>query len=369
MTLKVAPRACSTSAAITSDSTIATSPISALRQSKNTKPSSAIASTSPTSSARPTSWMADSMKLAGRKMVESVWMPPSPGRSAASASSTPRVTSRVLAPGSLEITSSRLGPSETRASPISGWWSETTLATSPSRSLPLVSSTVTCARSRGVLIGRSCWMPSRWLGLSTNPPVPGVEASTKLSGDTHSALPVVVSTWSSETPRFRSRSGSTWTWSCWSRSPQMATLATPGTPIRRGRIFHRASTDIWISDRSLEVRPIIMTRLVEEVGWSITGGLETCGMPTAAWVIRSATSWRARWRLVPGSKTRSIEDSPGIDSEWIVFSQATPLSRSCSIGTVIICSTSLADRPSASVWMRTCGGENSGRTSTGARPS
>src|SRR6266545_7155891 len=104
----------------------------------------------------------------------------------------------------------------------------------------------------------------------------------------------------------------------------MATLATPGTPIRRGGIFQRASTDIWISERSLDVRPIIITRLVDEVGCSITGGRDTWGISTAACVIRSATNCLARWMLVPGSKTRSIEDRPGTDSEWIVSSHATP---------------------------------------------
>jgi hypothetical protein len=39
-------------------------------------------------------------------------------------------------------------------------------------------------------------------------------------------------------------------------------------------MFHRAITDISISERSLEDREIIMTRLVEDVGWSISGGLE-----------------------------------------------------------------------------------------------
>src|SRR5829696_6883369 len=43
-----------------------------------------------------------------------------------------------------------------------------------------------------------------------------------------------------------------------------------------------------------------------------------------------------------------------------------PFSKSASSGTVIICSTSLAESPNASVWTSTYGGVNSGRTSTGA---
>jgi hypothetical protein len=47
--------------------------------------------------------------------------------------------------------------------------------------------------------------------------VPGVEASTKLSGDTHRAFPVVSITWTSETPLACSCLGSTCTCSCRSR--------------------------------------------------------------------------------------------------------------------------------------------------------
>ena len=46
-----------------------------------------------------------------------------PGRRFSSASSTPSVTSSVLAPGNFSTTSSRPSPSPTTASPISGWWS------------------------------------------------------------------------------------------------------------------------------------------------------------------------------------------------------------------------------------------------------
>ena len=65
----------------------------------------------------------------------------------------------------------------------------------------------------------------------------------------------------------------------------------------------------------------ISTRLVEDMGCMISGGAETFGSATA-WVIRSATSWRARNRSVPGAKTSSMEDSPGTDFERISSSQA-----------------------------------------------
>ncbi len=61
-----------------------------------------------------------------------------------------------------------------------------------------------------------------------------------------------------------------------------------------------------------------------------------------------------------------IEDRPGTDLDWILSSHATPSSRSCSIGTVISCSTSSADRPSASIWTCTVVGPNSGSVSTSA---
>ena len=114
---------------------------------------------------------------AGRKSDESIVTPGSPGRSALMASSTALVTSRVLAPGSFSTTSIIIGPTD---SPISGWLSWTTVATSPIL-VPVASSSGTCARSAGREIGRMCSMPSRWLEVSKKPPVPGVEASRKLS--------------------------------------------------------------------------------------------------------------------------------------------------------------------------------------------
>src|SRR5689334_627646 len=96
----------------------------------------------------------------------------------------------------------------------------------------------------------------------------------------------------------------------------------------------------------------------------MVGGLDTWGNANAC-AMRSVTICRARTRSVPGSKVMRIEERPGADLEAMVFSQGTPLSKSCSIGTVINCSTSSAERPRASVWTSTYGGVNSGKTSTG----
>ena len=52
-------------------------------------------------------------------------------------------------------------------------------------------------------------MARRWFADSMNPPVPGVEASTNVNGDTQSALPVVSMTWVRLTLSCRSRAGST----------------------------------------------------------------------------------------------------------------------------------------------------------------
>ena len=129
-------------------------------------------------------------------------------------------------------------------------------------------------------------------------------------------------------------------------------------------MVHRASTERSSSERSSDERPTIITRLDDEDGWSICGGVDTCGSANA-WVSRSLTTWRACESEVPGSKTSSMLDSPATESEWMVSRNATPASRSCSSGTVISCSTSGAESPSASVWTSTVGGRNSGNVSRG----
>ena len=116
--------------------------------------------------------------------------------------------------------------------------------------------------------------------------MPGVDASTNVSGETHSALPVVSITWMKVTPFCCSRAGSTWTCNWRSRCPQIATFATPGTPVSRGLIVHRARTDSSINESSSDERPIIITRLVEDNGCSISGGCDTFGR-ACAWVRRS----------------------------------------------------------------------------------
>ena len=54
--------------------------------------------------------------------------------------------------------------------------------------------------------------------------------------------------------------------------PQTATLATPGTASRRGRMTQRTSSDSSICDNVAEVMPIFMARLSEDKDGRITGG-------------------------------------------------------------------------------------------------
>ena len=69
-------------------------------------------------------------EVAGRNRSFSTEIPSSPGASVSRVASTAVVTSRVLASGNFWITRIRVGSPST-ASPMSGWWSSTTSATSP----------------------------------------------------------------------------------------------------------------------------------------------------------------------------------------------------------------------------------------------
>ena len=104
-------------------------------------------------------------------------------------------------------------------------------------------------------------------------------------------------------------------------------------------------------------------RLVAESGGIIHGGAAQVGRSDVTWARRSCTSWRARISSVPRSKMRRIDESWETDFERRSCSPGSPLRRS-SMGTVMNSSTSLDELPSAIVWISTCAGENSGKTST-----
>src|SRR2546422_397414 len=66
--------------------------------------------------------------------------------------------------------------------------------------------------------------------------------------------------------------------------------------------------------------------------------------------------------LVPHVKTTITVDSPAEDLERTTSTPGVPLT-AVSMRKVISVSTSSGERPGASVWITTCGGANSGRTS------
>ena len=79
--------------------------------------------------------------------------------------------------------------------------------------------------------------------------------------------------------------------------------------------------------------------------------------------MRSCTCCRASVSSVPFSKMRRIEESCATDLDRSSLSFGIPWS-CCSMGTVISSSTSSVELPRAIVWISTCGGANSGNTST-----
>ena len=171
-------------------------------------------------------------------------------------------------------------------------------------------------------------------------------------------------TWSSDTSCARIRSGSTSTCGILIRSPQIITLATPGTRSKRARIVQYAIIDISVRGTVFEESPIFMTRPTLDTGGIITGGAAQVGIVGSTASRRSCTNCRARSSSVPGLNSSSIDDKSGIDLERIRSSPSTPLN-ACSSGTVISDSTSSAERPRLGVWISTRGGANSGKTSSG----
>ena len=236
--LMVVPRAFRTSTAASSDSGMATTLISAVRQEYRNRASITIISRAPRIRALVRLSIASSMNVAGRKIWASMAIPGRPGRSSSSAASTPLVTSRVLAQGSFSTMSMRPSPWLMTASPMSGWWSLTRSATWLRRICRPSSVTMgRLARSSWVTMGCTCRIPSRWSEPSTQPPRPMKWPLEYRCRPASSASEVAVMTCSRVTFSRASRCWSTWTWSISSRSPQMGTLATPGTRSRRVLIF------------------------------------------------------------------------------------------------------------------------------------
>ncbi len=113
------------------------------------------------------------------------------------------------------------------------------------------------------------------------------------------------------------------------------------------------------SEVSVEDSPIMAIRLVEASGSIIIGALPTLGS-ACAWVIRSGDHLAGGVHVGAGLEEQVDDRQAGHGGGVDRSSQGTPLSRSCSMPSVMKCSTSAADRPSASVWISTVGGMNSG---------
>src|ERR687893_463751 len=116
---------------------------------------------------------------------------------------------------------------------------------------------------------------------------------------------------------------------------------------------------------SSEVIPIFMTRAVDENGGIRKGGLAQVGNSGAAAVRRSCTNCRDSYRSTSLLKMSWICERSATDLERISSSPGIPFSWSSS-GTVISSSTCSEELPIARVWISTCGGANSGKTSTSA---
>ena len=236
--LIVVPRQYRTSADAVSDRGIVIRLISALRQENRKSASTTTTSSAPRSRASDRLSIEIRTKVAGRKIVVSTSIGRRPGCISAMASSTPSVTSRVLAHGSFSTMSISPSPPLMTASPISGWWSILTSATSfRARTDPSSVGIGTSARSSGPRMASRWAMLSRWFGVSIIPPVPMYPPSEKRRRPASRAFAVVSITSSRDALLSRSRSGSTCTWSISNRSPQIGTFATPGTRSRRARIF------------------------------------------------------------------------------------------------------------------------------------
>ena len=174
-----------------------------------------------------------------------------------------------------------------------------------------------------------------------------------------------LTTVSSVTPLVRSRSGSTSTWYCRSRWPQIATLATPGIDISRGRIVHFASSVRSICESVFDETPIFSSRLVDDSGERITGWRPRPAAATPPPTAVPARPAASAIRSVPSLRISTTDDSPSTDFDRIVLSPIVPLS-AFSSGTLIKLSTSSVESPGASVWTSINGGANSGKTSSGA---
>ena len=198
------------------------------------------------------------------------------------------------------------------ASPMSGWWSCTTLATSPMRSgspfgVPRSTTSqvvrrddrqhVADRRAAGSGCRRShrcrCSAPSENFSRPASS-ASAVASMTSSSGDV--VLPAACPARPGPGMLLQAL------------APDRRRWRRPGTRSRRGadRPVGRSST--CRSSETASTRcPIFMTRLVADSGCSMTGGAAQVGSVGVTVASRSWTSWRACSRSVPGLKISSID--------------------------------------------------------------
>ncbi len=213
ITLSEVPRNDKTSSVMTAVTGMIVALIKAIRQSHKKAMRTTTTRNAPMSSELMRLSKATSTKVAGRKMVVSMSMSRSPGAISSMAASTPCVTSTVLAHGNFSTIKSKPGPSFTTASPIIGQVSSTISATSPSLrgvpSLCTLSLMGTFARSTGEITGSTCWIGSRWFGVSRKPPVPTMAPSEYSTSPTSRVSETTCTISSTGTRCSANRSGST----------------------------------------------------------------------------------------------------------------------------------------------------------------
>ena len=216
------------------------------------------------------------------------------------------------------------------ASPIGGGKPSTTSATSPMRSA-LATRPPRPGATRGRRATMICRGRRRMARRGRARP-PAAAAAFRGSRRPPTAVPsrAAVTTSSSVTLLARSRSGSTSTWSCRSRWPQIATLATPGIAISRGRIVQRRERrQLHLRQRLGRQRRSSCTRLSDDSGDRMTGGCAAAGRRgrrcAAAAPARAAAR---RIRSVPSSKISTTDDRPSTDFERSVAGRARRSARS-----------------------------------------
>ena len=296
------------------------------------------------------------MKVAGRKIVESI---STPAQRRARAPPAPprrrRVTSSVLPQGCFSTMSRRPGPSLMTASPMGGGWPSTTCATSPRRS-GRAAAEGDRRRARGPPGARSapgCATARRWFGVSMKPPgsdgrgIARRRAITRVERDAVGAQALGID-----------------------EHLVLAVALAPDGDVGDAGHGHEPRThrppgelvsSIWES--VFEETPIFITRL---------SGRERARASRAAGPPRAAG--RPRWRAAPARAAapgrgrcpprRSSRPTRGRARTSSGSSSATEVPLSAfSSGTVTRLSTSVVERPGASVCTSTSGGANSGKTS------